>query len=165
MRHPASTLPPMRSVADGTARRAWWRPPAGRLLLGVGAVVGIALAVFLQAPGLILPETKLDLVVDPVGFLGRATHLWDGQAAFGRVQNQAAGYLLPMGPFYAAGHALGVPGWVVQRTWITLLLVLAGIGLYRLVRALGVGTPGSAAYATWPPDWKATSPITAGERA
>jgi arabinofuranan 3-O-arabinosyltransferase len=104
--------------------------------------VGVAATVFAQAPGRIVPETKLDAFVDPAGYLGRALHAWDPSGGFGRVQNQAIGYLFPMGPFSAGLHALGVPVWAVQRAWIS-LVVLAGVwGAHRLVRSLGVATAG-----------------------
>src|SRR3712207_1431272 len=97
--------------------------------------VGLSLAMtalcFLQAPGRIIADTKLDLALDPFAFLQRATHLWDAHQAFGQIQNQAVGYLVPMGPFYALGRLLLLPTWVVQRAWIALLLVVSLWGVLR----------------------------------
>ncbi len=87
---------------------------------------------FAQAPGRIAFDTKLDLALDPAGFLARAAHLWDGAAGFGQVQNQAIGYAFPMGPFFALGDALGLPAWVIQRLWLGLLLTAAMWGMARL---------------------------------
>jgi arabinofuranan 3-O-arabinosyltransferase len=78
-------------------------------------------------PGKILADTKIDMPIDPIGFLGRALHLWDIEQ-FGQLQNQAAGYLFPMGPFYALGHLAGIPGWITQRMWLGLLLCVAFLG-------------------------------------
>ncbi|WP_336207857.1 alpha-(1-_3)-arabinofuranosyltransferase [Nonomuraea sp. LPB2021202275-12-8] len=88
----------------------------------------------------IIPETKLDMAVNPLGFLGRALHLWDG-AYFGHLQNQAYGYLFPMGPFYAIGLNLGMESWTVQRLWMALVLCTAFLGVVQLARAFGVGSP------------------------
>lgn len=109
---------------------SWVRVAAASLLL-----VGLA---FVQDPGYIIADTKFDLSVDPGGFLARAGHLWDPQGAFGQLQNQAYGYLWPMGPFFWVGHGIGLDAWVVQRLWIALVLVVALIGATKVTRELGV---------------------------
>lgn len=93
-----------------------------------------------QHPGQRFFDTKLDLAVNPIGFLERALHVWNPQAGFGQIQNQAFGYLFPMGPFFAAGHRLDLPSWLVQRGWQSLLLVGAYAGAVRLAGRLPVGT-------------------------
>lgn len=104
--------------------------------------LGFAVLSFTTEPGSIIGDTKIDLALNPIGWLERAAHLWDLQH-FGQLQNQAAGYLFPMGPFFALGDLLGVAPWVTQRLWLTLLLCVAFLGVERLARQLGVGTPGT----------------------
>lgn len=106
-----------------------------RLLASCVILLGIAM---IQAPGLLVADTKFDLATDPEGFLGRATHLWDAQGAFGQLQNQAYGYLVPMGSVFEVGSLLNLPGWAVQRLWLALVMVLALTGAVRLCRELGV---------------------------
>ncbi|MEV4745377.1 alpha-(1-_3)-arabinofuranosyltransferase family protein [Streptosporangium amethystogenes subsp. fukuiense] len=105
---------------------------AGCLLLGAIA--------FNTSPGQVISETKLDMALNPLGFLARAMHLWDG-AFFGHLQNQAHGYLFPMGPFYALFEALDMPPWNIQRLWMTLVLCAAFVGVERVARAMDIGTP------------------------
>jgi arabinofuranan 3-O-arabinosyltransferase len=102
---------------------------------GCVLLVGIA---FVQSPGFLVADTKFDLVLDPAALLGRALHLWDAGAALGQLQNQAYGYLLPMGPFFLAGIGAGIPGWVVQRLWLALVMAVAFSGTAKVTRALGV---------------------------
>ena len=67
--------------------------------------------------------------------------MWDPDTAMGTVTHQEIGYLLPMGPYYALLHGLGVPTWVAQRLWTGSLLFLAGAGVLFLLRTLWA--PGS----------------------
>lgn len=103
-------------------------------------MVGLTLLSFLQRPGRTTFDTKLDLAIDPLAFLGRALHLWNPEATGGELQNQAYGYLFPMGPFFAGGQLLGLPPWLTQRVWCALLLCLAFGGMLALSRALRIGS-------------------------
>ena len=102
---------------------------------------------FAQSPGLISPDTKLDLTANPLRFLQRAGNLWNSDLPFGQAQNQAYGYLFPHGTFFLLGHLLGLPGWVTQRLWWALLLTVGFWGLLRVAEALGIGTTSSRAVA------------------
>jgi arabinofuranan 3-O-arabinosyltransferase len=95
---------------------------------------------FVDRPGKIIADTKLDMAINPIGFLERATHLWD-PAQFGQLQNQATGYFFPMGPFFALGKLAALPPWVIQRLWLTAVLLAAFIGVTKLIARLGIGTP------------------------
>ncbi len=103
-------------------------------------MLGLLALSFLQRPGITTFDTKLDLAVNPLGFLRRSLDLWNPFATAGELQNQAYGYLFPMGPFFALGQVLGVPVWVSQRLWAGLLLCLAFYGVLRVARALGIGS-------------------------
>ena len=114
------------------------------LLITVGVVV-LTLALNLsQQPGLITFDTKLDLQFGPAGFMERSLSLWNGDSAVGGLQNQASGYLFPMGPFFWLGDALGVPMWIWERLWSTLLMLVAYEGARRLaVRWPGISPSGA----------------------
>jgi len=110
---------------------------------------------FAQSPGQISPDTKLDLTANPARFLARAFNLWNSELPFGQAQNQAYGYLFPHGTFFLLGDVLGLPGWVTQRLWWALLLVVGFWGVLRVAESLGIGTTSSrvvaaAAYALSP---------------
>lgn len=81
-------------------------------------------------------DTKLDLSVDPGGFLDRTLTAWNPMSAFGEMQNQAYGYLFPHGLFFVLGDVVGASEWVVQRVWSGLLLILAYEGARRLFAAI-----------------------------
>ncbi len=125
------------------ARKAWLT--AGRALTP-GSCLLLALLPFVTAPGEIIADTKLNLAVSPAGFLARALTLWDPQQ-FGGLQNQAVGYLFPMGPFFALGKLAAVPAWITQRLWIAVLLIAAFTGAQRLAARLGIGVPWTRAVA------------------
>ena len=107
------------------------------MLLGAGA---FALA-FAQRPGLATSDTKINLHVAPGRFLADIASMWTSTGQLGDVQaGQQTGYLFPMGPFFAVGHALGLSDWVVQRLWLGSLLALAAWGVVALLDAL-LGRP------------------------
>ncbi|HEY6887804.1 MAG TPA: alpha-(1-_3)-arabinofuranosyltransferase family protein, partial [Solirubrobacter sp.] len=110
------------------------------------AVLAFALAL-IQRPGKASSDTKIDLHVDPVGFLGDVANAWSSTGDLGHVQGgQYGGYLFPMGPFFALLHTLGLGPWLVQRLWLGLILALAAWGAVKLMDELD-GRPRGIAHA------------------
>ncbi|OBI76538.1 hypothetical protein A5663_02835 [Mycobacterium sp. E740] len=111
------------------------------------AAAAALLLTFAQSPGQISPDTKLDLTANPLRFLARAFNLWNSELPFGQAQNQAYGYLFPHGAFFLLGDVIGLPGWVTQRLWWALLLVVGFWGVIRVAEVLndgrGIGSPTS----------------------
>ncbi|MEU3465729.1 alpha-(1-_3)-arabinofuranosyltransferase family protein [Streptomyces sp. NPDC006733] len=136
-----------------------WLAGRGGDRLGGGWAVGVWAAAFLglllQAPGRIVFDTKLDVVLTPGSFLGGLGRLWNPRQGFGGLQDQAVGYAFPMGPFYVLAEGIGLPPWIVERLWMSLIVAVAFWGAVRLAERLAVGTAGSRlvaalAYALWP---------------
>jgi hypothetical protein len=128
-------VPPVGRLKLGSAEQVVWR---ARLVLGCLALVALC---FQQAPGKIVPDSKLELTAAPGSFLSRALHLWDPYSAFGQVQSDAYGYLLPIGPFHWLLDALSVPDWIAQRLWWSLVLCVAFLGVWKLCNVLQYGVP------------------------
>jgi len=143
------TAGPTTGKGGGNARVSD-RAQAARRIAGRALTPGIclllALLPFITAPGQIIADTKLNLAVSPAGFLARALTLWDPQQ-FGGLQNQAAGYVFPMGPFFELGKLAAVPAWITQRLWIAVVLIAACTGTQRLASRLGIGVPWTRAVA------------------
>ncbi|MEU7901448.1 alpha-(1-_3)-arabinofuranosyltransferase [Actinoplanes sp. NPDC049118] len=131
---PAVNSPATSETSDGVPRPVW------RLRL-VAVCLGLTALAFLQDPGLMAIDTKVDLVVDPAGWLSRALHVWDPTGTFGQLQNQAYGYIWPMGSIFLAGKLLTIPAWAIQRLWWALLMTVAFTGVVKLAEKLGIGTP------------------------
>ncbi|WP_371401691.1 alpha-(1-_3)-arabinofuranosyltransferase family protein [Kribbella sp. NBC_00662] len=125
----------MGRLTAGSSEQVVWR---ARLVLGCLALVAVC---FQQAPGKILADTKIELTAAPGRFLSRALHLWDPHTAFGQVQSDAFGYLLPIGPFHWLLDALSVPDWITQRLWWSLVLCVAFLGIWKLCNVLEYGVP------------------------
>jgi len=126
----------------------------GRMQLLLMLAVFVVLP-WLVAPGRTEPDTKIDLTISPWRYLGRSLDAWNSHAGLGELQNQAYGYLFPMGPVFGICRSLGVPAWATQRVWWTLLLVVSFLGAQHLIRRLGVAGPlpaiaAGAAYALAP---------------
>lgn len=120
-----------RIAANDSPGRGRWR-----LLPLLFAIAAYVLA-FVQRPGELVADTKIDLHTDPVRFLADAAAAWAPSGGLGQVQaGQYAGYLWPMGPFYAVGDLIGLAPWVVHRLWLGTLLAIAAWGVVRLLDAL-----------------------------
>lgn len=126
-----STIVTQRSPGvENWTRRVW--------LIALSSLL-VAFA-FVQHPGWIVPDTKVDLTANPGALLSRALVLWDPSAAAGQLQNQAYGYLFPMGPFFWLGDVVGLPAWVIQRLWWAVILLTGFHGARVLLERLGIGT-------------------------
>ncbi|WP_236584972.1 DUF3367 domain-containing protein, partial [Streptomyces sp. MBT53] len=132
-------------------------PPEGprswRWLLGFWAVVFVLFLVV--HPGRQTFDTKLGVTVDPGQFLSDLGQLWHDRGSFGGIQDQYAGYLWPMLPFYWLAHAVHLPVWLAERLWLSLVVSVAFWGALRLAERLRVGNPASrllaaVTYALWP---------------
>ncbi|WP_405661332.1 alpha-(1-_3)-arabinofuranosyltransferase family protein [Streptomyces sp. NBC_00079] len=132
-------------------------PPEGprsrRWLVGFWAVVFVLFVVV--HPGRQTFDTKLGVTVDPGSFFSGLGQLWHDQGSFGGIQDQYAGYLWPMLPFYWLAHAVRLPVWLAERLWLSLIVSVAFWGALRLAERLRVGSGGSrllagVAYALWP---------------
>ncbi len=125
-----------------TRRGRWW------WIGGLAVVAGLAYIPLLAVrPGVITPDTKTYLYLDPTRFLSQVAFMWNPTVGLGTVNHQYIGYLFPMGPFFAVFHALGVPVWVAQRLWLGSILFGAGLGVLYLSRILGLKGPGPTAAA------------------
>src|SRR4051794_29716557 len=108
----------------------------GRTLEAALAALSLLVAL-VQRPGLASSDTKVDLHVDPAGFLRDVASAWSSTGDLGHVQGgQYGGYLFPMGPFFALGRVAGLSPWLTQRLWLALLLFLAAWGAARLMEEL-----------------------------
>jgi len=107
----------------------------------LAACVGLTALCITQDSGRIISDTKLDMAINPLGFLARAGELWNAQWQFGTLQNQATGYFFPMGPFFLGGATLDISPWLVQRLWMSALLCVAFLGMVQLAARMGIGSP------------------------
>lgn len=112
--------------------------PSRTTLASVALYGLILLCAFAEQFGRTTTDTKASLVSDPAGWLRATFTLWNGGESLGHLQNQAYGYLFPMGPFFAGLHGLGIPLWVVERLWSVTLIVLACEGARLVARQVGI---------------------------
>lgn len=115
-------------------------------LASLGLYGVILFCAFAEQFGRTTTDTKAALVSDPAGWLRATFSLWNSSESLGDLQNQAYGYLFPMGPFFAGLHGLGIPLWVVERLWSVILIVVACEGVRLVARQLGL-TPWPAWFA------------------
>ena len=122
------------------------RPTRDGIMALAFAVACFALA-FGQRPGDATSDTKIDLHVDPVAFLGQVASAWTPSIDLGAVHGaQYSGYLWPMGPLFAGLHSIGLSAWVAHRIWLGLIFALSAWGVLKLLDAL-LGRPRGIAHA------------------
>lgn len=109
--------------------------PDKRRVLALALIA--AVPTFLLHAGELNADTKLYLTSNPGRLLSNAAKAWDPSQFLGYVPHQAVGYLWPMGPFFWLGDVFGVPDWIMQRLWLTVIFTAAGAGVYFFLRHLG----------------------------
>ena len=122
--------------------RARRLPPFSALGSWAALALVSYLPLFASRPGLVAADTKAYLYLDPGRLTQSAASMWDPSVGMGTVTHQNIGYLFPMGPYFWAVHALGLPMWVGQRFWMGSLLFAAGTGVWWCSRLLGLTGPG-----------------------
>ncbi len=94
----------------------------------------------------------------PRRLLGRALHLWDPLGSAGQLQNQALRLPVPDGAVLRASrHAMRVPGWVTQRLWWALLLIVVVCRLGRTDPAAADRHPSGPG--SWPASGSPSRPM------
>ena len=148
-------VPPPGAAGRGTPNARFRQYPvtSGRWFLLIWLLALIILAA--NDPGRMFFDTKLGVDIDAAGFYARLWHLWNPLEWFGTLQNQYIGYAFPMAPFYLVGQLLHVPGWIIERIWLSLLVAVGYAGLVRLAAALRIGSERSRllaglGFALWP---------------
>lgn len=135
---------PARTAADlsGPARLdgAAGQGATGRFRITALVWLAVFAVLLANQPGRIFFDTKLGLVIDPVGFYVRLWHLWNPLEWFGTLQDQYIGYAFPMGPVYLLGALARVPVWITERLWLASLFTAGFAGLVRLATELGIGS-------------------------
>ncbi len=104
--------------------------------LPVWLFVLAAFTMFSQLPGAVVPDTKFDLYVDPLFLMQRVISGWDPGTYLGFIPHQAISYVFPMGTFFYLADVIGIPVWIAQRLWQSLLLLGAGWGVVALMDTL-----------------------------
>ncbi|UUU27976.1 alpha-(1-_3)-arabinofuranosyltransferase [Streptomyces sp. DSM 40750] len=145
--------PPAPVRPAGTTEGPPEGPRSRRWLLGFWAVVFVLLVAV--QPGRQTFDTKLGVTTDPWQFVSDLGQLWHDRGGFGGIQDQYVGYLWPMLPYYGLTDLVGLPVWLAERLWLSLIVSVAFWGALRLAERLGVGSSASrlvaaAAYALWP---------------
>jgi hypothetical protein len=109
-----------------------------RRLAPAGAIIALSYVLaFVQRPGSVYLDTRIEFTLDPVRFLHSVASMWSSTGDLGHFQGgQFVGYLFPMAPWYAFAHAIGLSTWVAERIWLGSLLAAAGLGAMVLVREL-----------------------------
>lgn len=113
------------------------RVTASGVLLA-GLYLAVVVVMLIQQPGATTYDTRAELTERPGDFLSGAFTLWHPESNFGEFQNQAYGYLFPQGSWFALTDSLGMAGWVSQRLWSALLLIVACEGARRVARVVGL---------------------------
>lgn len=108
---------------------SWWTTIVCLLLTGL---------VFAHASGRMLPDTNPGLQINPERLLRSGLSTWNAGVGAGAMSTPDISVLFPAAPFFALMHAIGLPAWIAQRLWWSLLITIAFIGVRKLGTRIGV---------------------------
>lgn len=121
-----------RTVAQGLQRVWFARSVEPRVLVGLS--VALAVTVLLNRFGVLTPDTKPEIYLQPGQTARRFASPWLDTPNLG-APNYNVG-VAPLAAFFALLEGLGIPAWLIMRIWRIALLLLAGWGVRLLVRHL-----------------------------
>ncbi len=114
--------------------------PLSRRWLSCVFLVALVLC-FAQSPGLISPDTKLDLTANRCVSSPARPICGTATCRSARPRTRPTATCSRTGAFFLLGDTLGLPGWVTQRLWWALLLTAGFWGRVAGGRSAGHRDP------------------------
>jgi hypothetical protein len=85
----------------------------------------------------LIPDTVIDLQLDPVDALTRSLFMWDSRVFAGYSSSALTPYIFPVYSFFAFFSIFGLHAVIVERIWWTFIFFLSETSMYYLMSICG----------------------------
>jgi hypothetical protein len=100
----------------------------------ISVILLVALLPVLRFGGWIVDDTDIGLTRDPGHLLGLMSPIWN-ENGLGYDQTKAQAFLFPVNVTFVLLRALHIPADYVDQVWMSILLLVAGLGMRWFIRA------------------------------